>query len=97
MKFLEELDDDQQFQIFQTLQDKFGNNAQRLNGVSFLMKDGTIDDYDTQDYNYFEFLENDEEFYEVRMTYEYKIPKKDVEKYKFYHFSFQNFQYNMLN
>lgn len=65
--------------------------------VSFLMKDGTIDDYDTHDYNHFEFLESDEEFYEVKMTYDYKITKKDVEKYKFYHFSFQSFQYNSLN
>lgn len=91
MNFLEELDDDQQFEIYQVLQDKFGNNAQRLNGVSFLMKDGTVDNYDTNDYNYFEFIDYDEEFYIVKMTYEYKIPKADVKEYKFYNFSFQAF------
>jgi len=88
---LEELDDDEQYTLYQNLTDKFGNNAQRLNGVSFLMNDGTVDNYDTNDYNYFEFIDYDEEFYIVKMVYEYKIPKVDVKEYKFYHFSFQSF------
>lgn len=91
--FLEELDDEQQYEILQILTDKFGNHAKRLNGVSFLMKNGTVDNYDTNDYNYFEFDESDEEFYIVKMLYEYKIPKKDVQKYKFYKFSFQAYEF----
>lgn len=92
LNFLSELDDEEQFEIYQVLQDKFGAYCNRLNGVSFLMKDGTVDDYDTNDFGYFEFLE-DEEFYIVKMTSEYKIPKVDVLEYKFYNFSFQRYQY----
>lgn len=91
LDFLSELDDEEQYTLYQVLQDKFGAYCKRLNGVSFLLKDGTVDNYDVPDYNYFEFIDYDEEFYIVKMLYEYKIPKVDVKEYKFYHFSFQAF------
>jgi len=50
---------------------------------SFKMKDWTIDDYDTEDWNIITLTETDDE-YIVKMVYEYRLKKSDVVEYKYY-------------